>query len=668
MSISQIVHRYSIRPIQAEVRLTHAILSPIRSDEICSNGSSSTSSPSTSSATMASAEESTNARELQECDRGGGERVVVASVSALYKSREDKEWRECTVTLYEHSGTAILRIGDTSRGDCHSLILHHTELVCLHESIFGREATVFLSPLQNEQGVFLAFEPLHFFYTWFHLLRRYTVQRRTEVLSSSSSPMSYYSGVGGETTEMSLLSLHLDKYKGAPLKTDTPYRVGISMNGVGIANTPYQTPTTGSSSVVFDAHFLLIVTSWSCDVQFTISAAGKSRPTAVSSVTSVPVGSMASSLSSSSSGSSTSAVTGGVERKVSNITPATPFIVTSTRQRVVVLSRDAYAPLMDSLLDEVLSVAEWASGRLPAAQRNLLSSVVVSLVWPHSLRALIERTLGRSIQETSGENMLRQDSFASCLITAALRMSGKTLLEANLVEERPRKEAHSEEWLVGILSEVARVPSVSLVLACVAATVAAHLPAADKEHVVRRAISATFVLRFANPLIISALAASGGPALARGVQTAANSATMHNFVRESTGEGTATRLFDLFERVRDSTVQTVMVEAYDTAPEQCALLCHLLALAFTCGPTSGRHAPTGSIITSSSSSSSTLTTISGSSMVSSILGGADSTVATETEPGLTNSFSTVSSSSSTASHGHPELTPRLARMLQLHRS
>ncbi|GMT02705.1 hypothetical protein PENTCL1PPCAC_24879, partial [Pristionchus entomophagus] len=666
-SVSQIMHRYSIRPIQADVRLTHAILSQTGSEQMCPVEHSSISSPSTYSAAISSAEESTNMRDFPKGDRSGNETVVVASVSALYKNREDKEWRACNVALYEHSGTAILRIGDTSRGDRHSLILHHTELVCLHESMLAREATVFLSPLQSEPGVFLAFEPLHFFYTWFHLLRRYTVQRRVDVISSASSSMSYYAGASVESTEMSLLSMHIDKYKGTLLKPDTLYRVGVSLNGVGVANTPFQTPTTGSS-VVFDAHFLLIVTSWSCDVQLSITAAGKSRPSAISPLFTVPLGSLHTPLMPSDMIATSST---GVERKASNGTSVMPFVVSSTRQRVVVLSRDAYAPLVESLLDEVLSVAEWASGKLPLAQRNLMCSVMVSLAWPHSLRALIERTLGKRIGETSGDNMLRQDSFASCLITAALRMSGKAILETNLGEERPRKEAQSEEWLVGVLSEVARTPAVSLVLACVAATVAANLPAADKEHVVRRAISATFVLRFANPLIIAALAAPVGSSLARGVQTAANAATMYNFVRDSSGEETATRLFDLFERVRESAVQTVMVEAYDTAPEQCALLCSLLASALShCHKTHNRPPTTGRSIasSSSSSSSSTLTASSGSSMTSSIssrLGGAEASV--EVESGCSSSLSSVPSTT-TSFNDRQELTPGLARLLELHRS
>lgn len=83
-------------------------------------------------------------------------------------------------------------------------------------------------------------------------------------------------------------------------------------------------------------------------------------------------------------------------------------------------------------------------------------------------------------------------------------------------------------------------------------------------------------------------------------------------LQDESGKDTATKLYDLFERVRESTVQTVTVEvrffqtsnihlvltiffnfigyivhilqAYDVSPEQMGLLCYLLAL--TLSPTS----------------------------------------------------------------------------------
>ncbi|KHJ84712.1 hypothetical protein OESDEN_15572, partial [Oesophagostomum dentatum] len=74
---------------------------------------------------------------------------------------------------------------------------------------------------------------------------------------------------------------------------------------------------------------------------------------------------------------------------------------------------------------------DWASDVLSIQQRSLLCWSIVSLLLPtkDDLLHLIGRLMRRVLATSSPDNVMRQDSLTTTLLTQALRIAGRSKLE-----------------------------------------------------------------------------------------------------------------------------------------------------------------------------------------------------------------------------------------------
>ncbi|KIH59042.1 hypothetical protein ANCDUO_10740, partial [Ancylostoma duodenale] len=231
---------------------------------------------------------------------------------------------------------------------------------------------------------------------------------------------------------------------------------------------------------------------------------------------------------------------------------------------------------------------EWASDALSIQQRSLLCWSIVSLLLPtrDDLLNLITRLMRRVLASSTGDNVMRQDSLTTTLLTQALRIAGRSRLEDALdsLGVSGVKQADIDH-VVEVLDKLVTPDSLlNDLLVSVAKVACERFP--DEPHLVRRVLSNVYILRFANPLLIALL--NGNPLnqqLAKGVQAAANVAAAATPRLEDVTVGSQC-LRALFERLRDAQTELPAKSGNqnNVEPRCCdwmALICHLLHLAVT---------------------------------------------------------------------------------------
>ncbi|KJH45057.1 GTPase-activator protein [Dictyocaulus viviparus] len=495
---------------------------------------------------------------------------TVASVPSLRKSREEKPWKPCWVTLCDHPTDGCeLFIADTEVSTKPRLVLHlaYCMMYLLDDSVFSREGCIFFSQTDMElPGVYICFRPANVFIKWVELLR-------TRVLGLRSNAEPVMIGLKLDANQQqqpffAILQLHIDKYRSDALKQDSFYSASGMICGIKVCSTPMIAPSVGKGgllSVIFDCSFLLpLLPPNNGTLQFSLlshpGGGRKARPFGVSALLSLP------------------------DSLPYSDSPELDFTFRATWCRIRVLSQEHYAPF-----GETTSLFEWASEALSLQQRSFFSWSIVSLLLPnrYELLQLISRLLRRVLAASSAENVMRQDSFTTTLLTQALRIAGRSQLEdafdaigvANVKLLQPAEVDQVIDALVRLVSPCSLTHDL---LAIVARLANERFP--DEPHLVRRVLSTVYILRFANPLLMSYM--SGNPVnqqLAKAVQSAANFAAAASSRIEDGTVGSQC-LRSLFERIRvnDAKSSVEPSNSNNTESRCCdwmAMICHLLSLA-----------------------------------------------------------------------------------------
>ncbi|KAK6726696.1 hypothetical protein RB195_004799 [Necator americanus] len=547
-SLQHIIDRYCVHPIASDVRLTHAIL------------------PSQSSSHHPTTADYVN----HNCASH-----TVATVQALRKSREEKAWKQCWLTLCDDpNGGCELLIADTEMSVKARLVLDlaYCVMYLLDDSVFSREGCVFFSQTDIDlPGVYLCFRPTHVLIKWLELLR-------PRVLGLRTGAVPVMIGLQFEPPKQSfvaVLQLHIDKYRSESLKPDGFYSAYGMICGIKVCSTPVIVASPGKGalpSVIFDCSFLLpLVPPENGTLQFSVlshpGGGKKSRPLGVSALFSLP------------------------DSRSHSDAPESGFTFRAVRYRIRVLAPEQYTPLVEYLKEGDADLLEWASDALSIQQRSLLCWSIVSLLLPSpdDLLHLISRLMRRVLATSSADSVMRQDSLITTLLTQALRIAGRSRLEDALellgVSGVKVFQQADVDHVIDLLDKLVTPDSLlNELLVCVAKVAGERFP--DEPHLVRRVLSNIYILRFANPLLIAFL--NGNPMnqqLAKGVQAAANvAASAAPRVEDVTAGSQCLR--SLFERIRTAeTKQPAKSGNPNNAEPRCcdwmAMICHLLHLAVT---------------------------------------------------------------------------------------
>lgn len=571
-SLQHIIDRYCVHPIANNVRLTHAVLSPTSSSSRLPTEEHGVA---VVPGAISTSEWSPNVTSVEATDDYFNHNCAsntVAAVQALRKSREEKAWKPCWLTLCDDPNDGCeLFITDTELSAKVRLVLDlaYCVMYLLDDSVFSREGCVFFSQTDLDlPGVYLCFRPTHVLIKWLELLRP-----RVLGLRVGTVPVLGLKFEAPKHSFLAVLQLHINKYRSESLKQDGCYSAYGMICGVKVCSTPVVAASVGKGglpSVIFDCSFLLpLLPPENGTLQFSVlshSGGGKrARPLGVSALLSLP------------------------DSLPYSDSPELGLTFHATRYRFRVLAQEHYAPLLEYLRDETANLFDWASEALSIQQRSLLCWSIVSLLLPSrdELLNLISRLLRRVLAVSSAENVMRQDSFTTTLLTQALRIAGRSQLEdafdaigvANMKLLQPTEVDH----IIAVLDKLVSPCSLACDLLIVVARLASErFP--DEPHLVRRVLSTVYILRFANPLLISYM--NGNPMnqqLAKAVQSAANSAAAVSPRVEDVTVGSQC-LRALFERIRISEVTLpAKPNSLNNAEPRCcdwmAMICHILFLA-----------------------------------------------------------------------------------------
>ncbi|XGW23322.1 hypothetical protein V3C99_005505 [Haemonchus contortus] len=576
-SLQHIIDRYCVHPIASDVRLTHAVLPPQPSSR---RASASVENDTAQQVAMPNPDWSPNLTSIEATDDYVNHNCAshtVAAVQALRKSREEKAWKPCWLTLCDDpNGGCELVIADAEASAKARLILDlaYCVMYVLDDSVFAREGCIFLSQTDIDlSGVYICFRPTHILIKWLELLR-------PRVLGLRTGAVPVMIGLQFEPPKQSfvaVLQLHIDKYRCESIKSDGFYSAYGMLCGVKVCCTPVimASLSKGSvSSVIFDCSFLLpLVPHENGTLQFSIlshSGGGKkNRPFGVSALFPLP------------------------DSRPLADSPESGFSFRAVRHRIRVLGQAQYTPLLDYLRKGTVELFEWASDALSIQQRSLMCWSIVSLLLPDrdELLQFISRLLRRVLASCSAENVMRQDSLTTTLLTQTLRIAGRSRLEdaldsagmSNIKLLQPADIDNVIEMLDRLVSPNSLVNDLLVAVARVAYE---RFP--DEPHLLRRVLSNVYVLRFVNPLLISYMSGNlMNQQLAKGVQAAANVAAAASPRLEDVTIGSQS-LRALFERLRVAATETeapVKPSNPRNVESRCcdwmAIICHLLHLAIT---------------------------------------------------------------------------------------
>lgn len=540
--------------------------------------------------------------ELAETASHSSSSTTVATTVALRKSREEKQWKECWLTLSDiPGGSSQLSVFDSMN----SKLRQHMDLsTCtmfwLDESVFSTDGclylqTSFASSSQQQPPVFLCFRPFTTFLKWVRMLRSRTIYQDVPppLLQGAIS-------VGDPNSQVSFLSVEIDKFRSDSLKSDSLYSACVSLNGVkvGASNSfspagnkgPQELPT-----VVIDSKFVIpCIPTCSTNIQLSIlahsSAGKKGRP--CSGATTVTV-----------------CLNESNETVLQQSVETTGFVFRAQRSRCPVLPVERYRPMLEMIRESPSTLLLWPSQVLPLHLKQFMYSCISHLyaLNPDFMSPVIRKIIDDVLQLSTPEDVFRKDSLATGIITQCLRHLFKTPFDEFLLEnpqflksQNSQDSAPAVELLVQFVEQrLLTIPLASRLL--IIAAECAQRRFGDEEHLVKRTLSALLILRVLNPIIFSTLSSSGGVGsqIAKNVQISANSAASQATNESLTPAATIIRR--MFERMIVLVEQRSPKDSEDPHnqhseelhTEWISCLAYIIAHSLTIRPTSSSGASSG---------------------------------------------------------------------------
>lgn len=448
--------------------------------------------------------------------------TTVASTVALRKSREEKQWKDCWLTLSDvPGGSSQLSVFDSMNSKLRQQIdLSTCTMFWLDESVFSTDGCLFLSPsFPSQPTLFLCFRPFTTFLKWVRMLRSRTIYQDVPppMLQGTIS-------VGDPNSQVSFLAVEIDKFRSESLKSEMLYSANVTLNGVkvGCSNSFAPAGNKGSNevpTVVIDSKFVIpCIPTCSTNIQLSImshSSAGKKGRSCGTTVT--------------------VCLNENNESVFQQSVETSGFVFRAQRSRCPVLPLDRYKPMLEMIRESPSTLLSWPSQVLPPHLKQFMYSCISHLyaLNPQFMTPVIKRVITDVLTTSTPEDVFRKDSLATGIITQCLRHLFKTPFDEFLLEnpqfcqsmKSGNVDSSSVDHLVNFVDQRLLTIPLATRLLTVAATCARERFGNEEQHLVKRTLSALLILRVLNPIIFSTLNAGNiGSQIAKNVQIAANSA------------------------------------------------------------------------------------------------------------------------------------------------
>ncbi|CAI2307585.1 unnamed protein product [Caenorhabditis sp. 36 PRJEB53466] len=443
-------------------------------------------------------------------------RTAVASTVALRKSREEKQWKDCWLTLSDlPGGFSQLSVSDSIGSKLRQQVdLSACTMFWLDESVFSVDGCLFLSSFTQQPALFLCFRPFTTFLKWVRMLRSRTIYQDVPPALIQGS-VSFID----PNSQVSLLSVEIDKFRSETFKQDMMYSANVLLNGVKVASSSSFAPTGNRSAnelpvVVIDSKFIVpSIPTCTSNVQLSIighsSTGKKGRPCGVSV-----------------------SVCLHEWNEIVNQNPSdSGFVFRVQRIQSPVLSIERYRSLLEAMRESPSALFSWPSQVLPQHLKVFMYSCVSHLyaLNPNYFSPLIRCVIRDVLATSTPEDVFRKDSLATGIITQCLRHLFKTPFDEFLQENSAFSQAIKQqtnldaavELLVSFVDQrLMTIPLATRLL--VIASECAQERFGDEPHLVKRTLSALLILRVLNPIIFSTLNTGIGSQIAKSVQICAN--------------------------------------------------------------------------------------------------------------------------------------------------
>ncbi|ULU09571.1 hypothetical protein L3Y34_014165 [Caenorhabditis briggsae] len=446
--------------------------------------------------------------------------TTVASTVALRKSREDKQWKDCWLTLSDNPcGSSQLSVFDSQNSKLRQqLNLSTCTMFWLDESVFSADGCLFLAPPfpSNQPTLYVCFRPFSTFLKWVRMLRSRTIYQDVPppMLQGTIS-------VGEPNSQVSFLSVEIDKYRLDSLKTEQFYSACVSVNGVkvGVSNSFAPAGNKGPNelaTVVIDSKFVIpCIPTCSTNIQLSMlshsSQTKKGRPCGTTVTVSLNENN---------------------ESVIQQSVDTAGFVFRAHRIRCPVLPLERYRPMLEMLRESPSQLLSWPSQVLPLHLKQFMYSCISHLyaLSPQMMSPVIRKVIHDVLTTSTPEDVFRKDSLATGIITQCLRHLFKTpfdefLLENSQFSQSLKSPDAAVELLVQFVDQrLLTIPLASRLLVLAAECARARFDGGEESHLVKRTLSALLILRVLNPIVFSTLNNGIGSQIAKNVQISANSA------------------------------------------------------------------------------------------------------------------------------------------------
>ncbi|CAJ0571936.1 unnamed protein product, partial [Mesorhabditis spiculigera] len=440
-----------------------------------------------------------------------------ASIQAQRKSREEKQWKACFITLREDlNGNCELNISDSEHSTRPKLsfVLDSCQMYCIHRSVFGRDGCLYLGQHDADSySTFLCIRPAHTYLAWVALLRPRVNWLRSTVITSAI-PRALDTP---RFSEITFFRVAIEKFvSDNMLRPDCLYSASVMVDGVRVfcsrAFTPISARNDNTMSIIFDANYVSYcapVTPYTLQIVLCPATGGQSG----------------SAFSKRASASSRTFFLQGDDDM--HDTPENGFWVTVRRTAVHVLPASQYAPLLALVKQNNFELCEWVTSATEIAVRFFALDLVCK-------------------QDTRVEGV------------------------SNIYPEKPA----DVDLVADMFVRIAQEPAAWRILSLVAQVSLKY--SSEDPYVTMRLISSLFILRFANPLLIQAQRAQTTNQLAKMVQAAANYASSPNLSEEDCSTA-ATTFRRFYEQTMASGVTSLIGVETEWSSDSMAVLAHLIA-------------------------------------------------------------------------------------------
>uniref|UniRef100_A0A1I7UJ13 Ras GTPase-activating protein 1 n=1 Tax=Caenorhabditis tropicalis TaxID=1561998 RepID=A0A1I7UJ13_9PELO len=484
--------------------------------------------------------------------------TTVASTVALRKSREEKQWKECWVTLSDiPGGSSQITVFDSMGSKLRQqLDLSTCTMFWLDESVFSTDGCLYLSSSSpSNPTLYLCFRPFTTFLKWVRMLRSRTIYQDVPppMLQNAIS-------IGEPNSQVSFLSIEIEKFRSDILKSDALYSANVSLNGVRVGTSNSFTPAGNKGpnelpTVVIDSKFVIpCIPTCSTNIQLSImshsSAGKKGRPCGVQV---------------------TACLNESNESVFQQSVESSGFVFRAQRRRCPVLPLDRYQPMLEMIRESPTNLLSWPSQVLPAHFKQFMYSCISHLyaINPHFMSPVVRKVVSEVLVTSTPEDVFRKDSLATGIITQCLRHLFKTPFDEFLLENSQFTQIISKssssldsgvELLVNFVDQRLLTIPLATRLLTIAAECARNRFGEEDAHLVKRTLSALLILRVLNPIIFSTLNSGVGSQIAKIVQISANSAASQTPVESLTPAAATIRR--MFERM------IILVDQQSPEPEE----------------------------------------------------------------------------------------------------